>query len=71
MDDKNLQDIIASTLAFDEQANGQSVEKSAASELTFERDENGILWSCDESGNKVGRVYEHGDDSQLDTIKEI
>lgn len=68
MDD--IFDLVAGTIANDRKINAQSVEK-AASELTFKRDENGILWSYDASGRKVGRIYEHGDDSKLDTIKEI
>lgn len=71
MDDKTLLDIVASTLDSDERVNTQSVAKSDDSNLTFKRDENGILWSYDEAGKKVGRIYEHGDDSKLDTIKEI
>lgn len=63
-----LYDLIAGTVDFDRQVN-ISVEKGDY-DLTFKRDENGILWSYDQSGNKVGRIYEHGD-SQHDTIKEI
>lgn len=66
MDD--LFDLIAGTVAFDRQIN-KSVEK-ADSELTFKRDENGILWSYDASGKKVGRIFEHGD-SQIDKIREV
>lgn len=64
-----LFDLIASTLAEDEKVNKQSVEK-ADSGLTFKRDEKGVLWSYDAAGNKVGRIYEHGD-SDVDTVKEI
>ena len=64
-----LFDLIASTLAEDEKVNTQSVEK-ADSGLTFKRDEKGVLWSYDAAGNKVGRIYEHGD-SDVDTVKEI
>lgn len=63
-------DLVAGTVANDQKINTQNVGKSA-SELTFQRDENGILWSYDSTGKKVGRIYEHGDDSKLDTIKEI
>lgn len=66
MDD--LFDLIAGTVAFDQQVN-KSAEKGS-SELTFKRDENGILWSYDASGRKVGRIFEHGD-SQIDKIKEV
>ena len=64
-----LFDLIAGTLAEDERVNSQSVEK-ADSGLTFKRDEKGVLWSYDAAGNKVGRIYEHGD-SDVDTVKEI
>lgn len=64
-----LYDLIAGTVDFDRQVN-TSVSKGDP-ELTFKRDENGILWSYDKAGNKVGRIHEHGDDSKLDTIKEI
>lgn len=66
MDD--LFDLIAGTVAFDRQAS-TSVEKGD-SELTFQRDENGILWSYDAAGKKVGRIFEHGD-SQIDKIREV
>lgn len=64
----NLFDLIAGTVAFDQQAS-TSVAKGD-SELTFQRDENGILWSYDASGKKVGRIFEHGD-SQIDKIREV
>lgn len=64
-----LFDLIAGTLAEDERVNSQSVEK-ADSGLTFKRDEKGVLWSYDAAGNKIGRIYEHGD-SDVDTVKEI
>lgn len=66
MDD--LFNLIAGTVEFDRQVNKSA--KEAASELTFKRDENGILWSYDASGKKVGRIFEHGD-SQIDKIKEV
>lgn len=66
MDD--LFDLIAGTVEFDRQVN-KSVEKGG-SELTFQRDENGVLWSYDAAGKKVGRIFEHGD-SQIDKIREV
>lgn len=63
-----LYDLIAGTVEVDRQVN-TGVAKGD-SELTFKRDEHGILWSYDQTGKKVGRIYEHGD-SQHDTIKEI
>lgn len=63
-----LFDLIAGTVAFDRQAS-TSVAKGD-SELTFKRDENGILWSYDASGKKVGRIFEHGD-SRIDKIREV
>lgn len=67
MDD--LFNLVAGTVAFDRQVSANVAK--GESDLTFKRDENGILWSYDASGKKVGRIYEHGDDSKLDTIKEI
>lgn len=64
-----LFDLICGTLAEDEKVNAQSVEKADTS-LTFKRDEDGILWSFDAAGNKVGRIYEHGDDN-IDEINEV
>lgn len=64
-----LFDLICGTLANDEKVNAQSVEK-ADDRLTFQRDEDGVLWSYDAAGKKVGRIYEHGDDS-IDEIKEV
>lgn len=65
-----LFDLISATLAEDEKVNTQSVEK-ADSSLTFKRDEDGVLWSYDAAGNKVGRIYEHGDNDDIDEIKEV
>lgn len=64
-----LFDLICGTLAEDEKVNKQSVEKSDSG-LTFKRDEDGVLWSYDAAGNKVGRIYEHGDDN-IDEINEV
>ena len=64
-----LFDLICGTLAEDEKVNAQSVEK-ADDRLTFKRDEDGVLWSYDSAGNKVGRIFEHGDDS-IDEINEV
>ena len=65
-----LFDLICGTIANDEKVNAQSVEK-ADSGLTFKRDEDGVLWSYDAAGNKVGRIYEHGDNDNIDEIKEV
>jgi len=64
-----LFDLICGTLAEDEKVNAQSVEKEDDS-LTFQRDEDGVLWSYDAAGKKVGRIFEHGDDS-IDEITEV
>ena len=64
-----LFDLICGTLAEDEKVNAQSVEKADDS-LTFQRDEDGVLWSYDAAGKKVGRIFEHGDDS-IDEITEV
>lgn len=65
-----LFDLISGTLAADERMSTQSVEK-ADSGLTFKRDEDGVLWSYDAAGNKVGRIYEHGDNDSIDEIHEV
>ena len=65
-----LFDLICGTLAEDERVNAQSVEK-ADDRLTFKRDEDGVLWSYDAAGNKVGRIYEHGDNDNIDEINEV
>lgn len=65
-----LFDLISATLAEDEKVNAKSVEK-ANSSLTFKRDEDGVLWSYDAAGNKVGRIYEHGDNDNIDEIHEV
>lgn len=65
-----LFDLITGTLAADERMSTHSVEK-ADSGLTFKRDDDGILWSYDASGNKVGRIFEHGDNADIDEIKEV
>lgn len=55
-----LYDIICKTLDNDEKFNSQC-EEDDGERLTFKRDEEGILWSYDASGNKVCRIFEHGD----------
>ena len=65
-----LFDLISATLAEDEKVNAQSLEK-ADSGLTFKRDEDGVLWSYDSAGNKVGRIFEHGDNDNIDEIREV
>lgn len=65
-----LFDLISATLAEDEKVNAQSLEK-ADDRLTFKRDEDGVLWSYDAAGNKVGRIYEHGDNDNIDEIQEV
>ena len=65
-----LFDLISGTLAADEKVNAQSLEK-ADDDLTFKRDEDGVLWSYDAAGNKVGRIYEHGDNDNIDEISEV
>lgn len=65
----NLLDIVMKTIASDRAVNAQNVTKSE--KLTLKRDEHGILWSYDANGKKVGRVFEHGEDSNIDEIEEI
>lgn len=66
-----LFDLICGTLAADERMNTPSVEKAADSDLTFKRDEDGVLWSYDASGKKFGRIFEHGDNDDIDEINEV
>ena len=65
-----LFDLISGTLAADERMSTHSVEK-ADERLTFKRDEDGVLWSYDSAGNKVGRIFEHGDNDSIDEIEEV
>ena len=65
-----LFDLISATLAEDERVNAQSLAK-ADDRLTFKRDEDGVLWSYDSAGNKVGRIFEHGDNDNIDEIREV
>ena len=67
---EKLFELLAKSVARDKEASTSSVEKSDSSALTFKRDENGVLWSYDASGKKVGRIFEHGD-SQIDVIEEV
>lgn len=56
----SLLDLVEKTAAFDREA---STQENEGNELTFKRDEKGILWSYDaKTGEKVGRIFEHGDD---------
>ena len=58
----SLLDLIEKTAAFDREA---STQEDNGNELTFRRDEKGVLWSYDvETGEKVGRIFEHGDDAE-------
>lgn len=56
----DLLEAILKTAEFDRRES-TSVEKDNG--LTFKRDEDGILWSYDaKTGEKVGRIFEHGDE---------
>lgn len=66
-----LFDLISGTLAADERMSTPRVEKAATPGLTFKRGEDGVLWSYDAAGNKVGRIYEHGDNDDIDEISEV
>lgn len=56
----DLLEAILKTAEFDREES-TSVEKDNG--LTFKRDEDGVLWSYDaKTGEKVGRIFEHGDD---------
>ena len=65
-----LFDLISGTLAADERMSTHSLEKTGSG-LTFKRDEDGVLWSYDSAGKKVGRIFEHGDNDNIDEIKEV
>ncbi|MGN0999683.1 MAG: hypothetical protein ACI4PO_09045 [Faecousia sp.] len=65
-----LLELVRKTAEFDKQVSKS--DEQGDPDLTFQRDESGILWSIDvKTGEKVGRIYEHGDDRNTDTIKEI
>lgn len=56
----SLLDLIKKTAAFDR---GASTGIEKGNELTFKRDEKGVLWSYDaKTGERVGRIFEHGND---------
>ena len=59
----SLLELVRKTAEFDKE-----VSKSAEleePEITFQRDEDGILWSIDvKTGEKVGRIFDHGDDDR-------
>lgn len=64
----SLLDLIEKTAAFDRE---ESTPVEKGNDLTFKRDENGVLWSYDvKTGEKVGQIFEHGD-SRTVTIKEV
>lgn len=67
----NLLDLVKKTIASDRAVNTQNVTKADSEKLTLKRDAHGILWSYDANGKKVGRVFEHGEDSKIDEIEEI
>ena len=64
--DNNLLDIIMETREHDRNiAKSNPKDEAPERELEFKRDENGILWSYDvKTGEKVGRIYEHGADEK-------
>lgn len=67
---EELFELLAKSVAADEEFNARNMEKSDSPALTFKRDENGVLWSYDAAGNKVGRIFEHGD-NQFDLVDEV
>ena len=67
---ENLFEMLAKSVARDEEFNARNIGKSDSPALTFKRDENGVLWSYDSTGKKVGRIFEHGE-SSIDEIKEV
>jgi len=67
---ENLFELLAKSVAADKEFNARNMEKSDSPALTFKRDEQGVLWSYDATGKKVGRIFEHGE-SSIDKIKEV
>ena len=65
----SLLDIIYGTLSADERMS--TLLEKADADLTFKRDEDGVLWSYDAAGNKIGRIFEHGDNENIDEINEV
>lgn len=66
----SLLDLVKKTVAVDKAVSTQ-VEKGEQ-KLTFRRDENGVLWSYDaKTGEKVGQIFEHGDNGKIDKITEV
>lgn len=50
--------------------NSTPVNTEGSNNLVFKRDENGNLWSYNkETGKKVGRIYEHGNDIKNNVAK--
>lgn len=61
-EDNGLLDLIEKTAAFDRE---ESTHVDKGNDLTFKRDESGVLWGYDvKTGEKVGRIFEHGDDAE-------
>lgn len=66
--DDSLLDLVMKTAESDRMA---STPAEKGNPLTFKRDEDGVLWSYDvKTGEKVGRIFEHGDSSRYDEIEE-
>lgn len=65
----SLLDLVRKTVAADKEVSTSTENESG---LTFKRDEKGVLWSYDvKTGEKVGQIFEHGNDDKIDTIKEV
>lgn len=59
---ENNDDFILDMLNESEKNNTKFDSDVDPKDITFKRDEKGILWSYDmKTGKKIGRIYEHGD----------
>lgn len=59
-ENNELLELILKTAEFDREESSSPDEEG---KTTFKRDEDGVLWCYDvETGEKIGRIYEHGDD---------
>ncbi len=67
----NLLNLVMNTISSDREVNEKNVKKADSDKLTLKRDANGTLWSYNANGEKVGRVFEHGEDEKIDEIEEI
>lgn len=59
-------------MLYETEKNSTNISTNGSPKLVFKRDEQGILWSYNEvTGEKVGRIYEHGNSDVAKTFGEI